>query len=97
MLIKDLTFLQHIDNPGGIKGGKSTSATSEKPNAKAAAKSEGDISFIKTSATGEDGTVSTALLAKDNILLGADGGQITDMDLSELFADIEGLMNFSLM
>ena len=50
MLIQDLKFFEQIDNLNDIQGGSSTSATSEKPNANASAKAEGDNSFIKTSA-----------------------------------------------
>ncbi len=63
MLIQDLKFFEQIDNLDDIQGGSSTpiSATSEKPNANAAAKAEGDKSFILTSAEDNGVSVSTVL------------------------------------
>ena len=69
MLIQDLKFFEEIDNLDDIQGGSSTSATSEKPNANASARAEGDNSFILTSA--EDNGVSVSTVLSD--LNGTDG------------------------
>lgn len=69
MLIQDLKFFEEIDNLDDIQGGTSTSATSEKPNAKSKASATGDQSFIQTSA--EDNGVSVSTILSD--LNGTDG------------------------
>ena len=80
MLIQDLKFFEQIDNLDDVQGGSSTqiSATSEKPNANAAAKAEGDQSFIKTSA--EDNGIGVSTVLSD---LDGTGGLTLEQFLSD--------------
>ena len=78
MLIQDLKFFEEIDNLSDIQGGSSTSATSEKPNANASAKAEGENSFIKTSA--EDNGIGVSTVLSD---LDGTGGLTLEQFLSD--------------
>ena len=90
MLIKDLKFFEEIDNLDDIQGGSSTSATSEKPNANASARAEGEMNFIKTSAIDDGVSVSTVL----SDLNGTDGVTLEQFLLD---AGITDFMNITLI